>query len=163
TGSVIIDGGTGVSTLTIDAANLPVQTPPGQVLAGGQTLSYAAVAQLFINNAIAVNASVAPDTPDRAPAFVGLTPADRAIQARYPAASVRSGSRAGRVGWRSPFPAGATSVPLAVVRGIEDRQEAYDLLLNTWFLSSLGRTVDPDTQQIFVSILANGESDEQVL
>src|SRR5262245_47601900 len=94
TGSVIIDGGTGVSTLTIDAANLPVQTPPGQVLAGGQTISYAAVEQLFINNAIAVNASVGPDTPDRATAFVGLSPAERAIQALYLDALGRPGSKA---------------------------------------------------------------------
>jgi hypothetical protein len=163
TGSVLIDGGTGVSTLTIDAANLPVQTRPGNVLVGGQTVGYTAVEHLFINNAIAVNASVGLDTQDRATAFAGLSPAERAVQALYLDALGRPGSKAELDVWVAVMPPGATALPLAVVSGIEDSTEAFDHLVQSWFLNYLGRPALSAEEPIFVSLLTSGDSEEQVL
>jgi hypothetical protein len=161
--SVSIDGGTGVSTLTIDAANLPVQTPPGEILVGGQTISYTSVAHLFINNALTVNASVGPDTKDRGTAFVGLSPDERAVQALYLDALGRPGSKAELDVWVAQIPPGATTLPLAVVTGIENSTEAYARLVNSWFTSYIGQPPSPAEAQIYLGLLEGGDSEEQVL
>src|SRR5262249_22557057 len=82
-GTIALDGGTGLDTLTIDAAGMPVRTAPGTLTAGVQSIGYANLESLLIDNAAGVNASAGPDTQDRATAFAGLSAAERAVQALY--------------------------------------------------------------------------------
>jgi hypothetical protein len=162
-GNVSFDGGTGLNTLTVDAAGMPVRTPPGTVGVGGQAVGYVAVGQLFINNAAGVNASAGPDTKDRATAFVGLSAGERAVQALFLDALGRVGTRADLDQWASQLPAGATSLTQAVVSEIENSSEARDHLVRSWYLSYLGRPALNGEELPFVQFLSSGQSEEQVL
>src|SRR5262249_23820454 len=66
---------------------------PAQIT-GHQSVLYVNVATLSLNGAASVNGGVAPDTADRATAFAGLNPLERAVQALYLAELGRPGSRA---------------------------------------------------------------------
>jgi hypothetical protein len=162
-GNVFFDGGTGLNTLSVDAAGMPVRTTPGTLSVGGQSVGYTAVGMTSLNNAAGVNASAGPDTQDRAAAFAGLTAAERAVQALYLDALGRAGAPAELDGWVALLPAGATSLSHAVVSDIENSAEACDHLVRSWYLSYLGRPAINSEEQPFVQLLTSGQSEEQVL
>src|SRR5262249_39935875 len=64
-GAVSFDGGSGVNTLNLDAAGLPVQITPGRFSAAGQAVNFGNTAAVHVDNAAAVNAFAGPDTADR--------------------------------------------------------------------------------------------------
>ena len=162
-GTIAFDAGPGPGTLTVDAAGSPVRTTAGTITAGGQTIGYAGVATVFLDDAAGVDASAAPDTQDRATAFAGLTPTERAVQALYLDALGRPGTTAELDQWLAVLPAGATSLSQAVVAGIENNTEALTHLVRSWYQSYLGRPAQNGEEQPFVQLLAAGQSEEQVL
>jgi hypothetical protein len=183
TADLTFDGGPGNNTLVINGFSAPgtifITQPPsispfglgavtggpmgvGQVT-GRQVVTYSNTQTIMINDPVAVNAEAGPDTRDRATAFAGLNPQERAVQALYLAALGRAGSTAELDGWVTLLPAGATSLSAQVVSGIETSFEARDHLVGGWYLAYLGRPANGTEELGWVNELGTGASEEKVL
>jgi hypothetical protein len=163
-GLILDDGGPGSNALVIDAGTGVLLTlPSGQISSDGQSLTFANVQSIRLDNAEAVNAAAGLDTADRDTAFTGLTAQERAVQALYLDALGRPGSKAELDGWANQLPTGSTSLSQAVVSGIEGSSEAQDHLVRSWYIAFLGRQPDGKEEQGWVSLLHGGSSEEQVL
>ena len=173
-GAVTFDGGAGGGTLTIGAAGLPVRTVPGSFTVGnGQVVAYSGVGTTNIDAAGGVHASAAPDTADRAAAFVGLTPDERFIQALYLADLGRAGARSELDGWVATLAAyragavgavvGAGGSEQLIAGAIAHSHEANTRVVQSWYLTYLGRVAQGGEEQGWVNLLQGGFSQESVL
>jgi hypothetical protein len=156
--------GTGNTSLTVISHQSPVVAGPGFLLLPDPLrIVYHGVRSLHLDDAAAVNAIAGPDTADRDAAFVGLSPAERYVQALYLAELGRAGSKQELDGWVTLLPPGATSGSLAVAFGIGRSQEGRDHLVRSWYVAFLGRQANGTEERGFVSALLSGQSEEQVL
>jgi predicted outer membrane repeat protein len=162
-GAVAFDGGTGVNTLNLDAAGLPVRTIPGSFNAAGQAVNFSNTAVTHVNNAAAVDAFAGPDTADRATALAGLSAPERFVQALYLDDLGRAGSKAELDGWVNGVLNQPGGSPQAVAAGIAGSLEARDHLVQSWYLAYLGRPAQGGEEQGWVRLLQAGQSAEQVL
>src|SRR5262249_13864696 len=133
---VRFDGGTGVNTLTVDAAGLPVRAVPGALSAGDpQTVGYANVQTTNVNNATTVTAVTGPNTANRATAFVGLSANERFVQSVYLGELGRAGAPSELDGWVSWFDSGMTQAQAqaAIASGVQHSPEARGHLVQSWY------------------------------
>jgi len=124
------------------------------------TISYTNVASIQLDNAGAVNASAGPDTADRATAFIGLTTQERFVQALYLDELGRAGAQLELDGWLPLLNSAGTQ---AVVAGIDHSLEARDRLVQSWYVSYLGRQAQGGEEMGFVNQLLQGQNEEAVL
>jgi hypothetical protein len=113
-----------------------------------------------------VDAFYGPDTGDRATALPGLTAAERFVQVLYLNALGRAGSKAEIDGWAAAFGGSNTSnaqVQSAIASGIEGSLEGRDHMVKTWYLHYLGRAAVGGEELGWVSLLLQGQTEEQVL
>ena len=165
-GGVFYDGGTGSNTLTLDADGLVVRTVPGALtIADPVTVQYANTQAININAAAAVNAFAGPDTADRDTAFAGLNAQERFVQSVYLDELGRAGSKAELDLWTPEFNSGGTQTQAqaAIASGIQDSAEARDHLVQSWYLTYLGRAAQGGEENGWVGLLSQGQSEEQVL
>jgi hypothetical protein len=161
-GPVSFDGGAGHDTLVVDAAGRALCTPPGQIRVNEtQVITYTNVESTNINNAAAVDAFAGPDTADRSTAFTGLNAQEHFVQALYLDELGRPGSKAELDAWVPELsaPGGATIVATA----IQHSPEARDYLVKSWYIAFLGRTAAGGEELPWVSLLLQGQTEEQVL
>jgi hypothetical protein len=162
-GAVSFDGGTGVNTLILDAAGLPVRTMAGSYSAAGQAVNFSNTAVTHVNNTAAVDAFAGPDTADRATAFTGLTAPERFVQALYLDELGRAGSQAELDSWvngQLNQPGGSQQ---AVVAAIAGSFEAEDHVVQSWYFAFLGHQAQGGEELAWVKLVQSGLSEEQVL
>jgi hypothetical protein len=162
-GPVAFDGGTGVNTLNLDAATLPVRIVPGSFNAAGQAVNFSNTAVTHVNNAAAVDAFAGPDTADRTTAFAGLNAQERFVQALYLDDLGRAGTRTEVDDWLNGQlnqPGGSPQVVAAAIAG---SPEADDHLVQSWYFAFLGRQAQGGEEQGWASQLLAGQTEEQVL
>jgi hypothetical protein len=162
-GSVHFDGGPGSNSLVIagTTAQGVLRTQPGMIDADGQAVSYDSVASVNLNGAQAVNAIAGPDTADRDAAFTGLTADERSVQALYLDNLGRAGTKAELDSWLPLL--NSPGGQMAVAGDIVNSFEARDWLVKSWYQTYLGRSAAGTEEQGWVSLLQQGQSEEQVL
>src|SRR5262249_39614243 len=156
-------GGSGVNTLNLDAAGLPVRVTAGRFSAAGQAVNFSDSAAVHVDNAAAVNTISGPDTADRDTAFTGLSPQERFVQAVYLDELGRAGSKAELDGWVDGVLDAPGGSRQAVASGISGSAEARDHLVRSWYVAFLGRQARGGEEQGWVGLLHSGLSEEQVL
>src|SRR5262249_2601817 len=150
----------GASSLSVDAAGLPVKTTPGQITIGDpQTITYANIAGVQLLNAAAVNAAAGPDTADRGSALAGLTAQERFVQVVYLDELGRPGSLAELDGWVALLNAPGGS-QASVASAILHSAEARDNLVKSWYVNYLGRQANGVEELGWVNLLLQGQSEE---
>jgi len=164
-----INGGGGVDTLNYSQA-APIGTVPGMLAPyANRLLTYTAVAVINLQNTTGVNAMYGPNTAARATAFNGLTATPRFVQALYLDALGRAASTSELLNWVAVYNQVINSgqsqsiAQFVVATNIEKSQEARNRLVNSWFLTYLGRAASSAEQTSFGNLLLQGQSDEQVL
>jgi CSLREA domain-containing protein len=162
-GAVRFDGGSGMNTLNLDAAGLPVRITPGSFNAGGQVVSFNNISATHVNNAAVVNAFAGPDTADRATALGGLDAQERFVQALYLDDLGRAGTKTEVDDWvngQLNQPGGSQQAVAAAIAG---SPEADDHLVQSWYFAFLGRQAASSEVVGWVKLLQAGQSEEQVL
>lgn len=166
-GAIHFDGGDGANTLVVDADGRAARTASGDItILGGpqQDIRYANVQATHLNDLMAVNASYGPNTADR-DSLVGLGDNARFVQALYLAELGRSGdlTEARDAGhWVAALDSG-TLTRLDVAEAIASSAEAQNRLVRAWYQTYLGREAQGGEEQHWVSQLAQGHTEEQVL
>jgi hypothetical protein len=170
TGAVLaVDGGGGTNALAFDAKEQqPVGTVPGTLTvdAPSQRVTYTNITALNLNSALAVDTFYGPDTVDRGTALPGLTPEERFVQVLYLNALGRVGSHVEIDGWAALFGLpGQTQeqAQAAIAAGIEQSAEAREHLVQSWYVTFLGRQAQGGEEQAWVNQLLAGQTEEQVL
>jgi hypothetical protein len=176
--AVLVVNGTGLTVLSFDAQGRPVGTLAGALtFDGAPVVEYTGLFGIPLLIAGAVDAAVGPDTADRATAFVGLTPQERFVQTLYLDDLGRPGAVAELDNWVGLYTglfnvASAAGVPAAqaqflaqqaVATGIEHSAEARERLVQSWYLTFLGRAAVGGEERGWVNALLAGASEEQVL
>jgi uncharacterized repeat protein (TIGR01451 family) len=162
-GPVAFDGGTGVNTLNLDAAGLPVRTIPGSFNAAGQAVNFSNTAATHVNNAAAIDAFAGPDTADRATAFTDLNAPERFVQVLYLDDLGRAGTKTEVDDWVNGQLKQPGGSPQAVAAAIAGSFEADDHLVQSWYFAFLGRQAQGGEELGWVKLLQSGQSEEQVL
>jgi hypothetical protein len=156
------------NTLTIDAAGGVLRTIPGLITAGDvspETTTYTGTMTIFLNDAVAVDAFAGPDTADRDAAFNGLNDQEHFVQAVYLAELGRAGTVAELDGWASLFNSGGTQAQdqAVIASDIQHSLEGREHLVQSWYMSYLGRPAVGGEEQGWVNLLLAGQTEDQVL
>lgn len=157
-----LDGGVPLGDkLALDAESQPLFTATGRYTAfGRQSVSVTGIEGVQLNNAASVSTFYGPDTADRATALASLSPAQRFVQVLYLNALGRAGSLAELDSWVAVL---QTNGRLVVASGIERSPEARLHLVQTWYLTYLGRPLGINEPQGWVNMLLAGVSEEVTL
>ena len=156
------DGGAGTNALIVDADGATTQSVVGLVTFGDpQDVAYTNVARLDINNAATSGVFPAPNTADRATAFVGLSAPEHSAQSLYLDLLGRAGSRNELAPWAALLatPNGARAAADAIAHS----PEARDRLVRSWYVGFLDRPARNGEHAGFVAALLAGGSETRVL
>jgi parallel beta-helix repeat protein len=149
--------------LVVDAQQEVVTSHPGSIAYGDTQIDYSNLGQVNINNAVAVNAIPGPNTVDRA--LDGLTADERFVQALYLADLGRTGDvhNTSDAGYWVNLLSGGALDQAAVAAGVLHSHEGQTHLVTSWYQTYLRRPPVNGEEQYWVSQLAQGKTDEQVL
>jgi probable HAF family extracellular repeat protein len=167
-GAIRFNGGAGSNALVVDAAGRAARTVPGDITvfgSGEQDISYVNVQATQLSNMMGVDESSGPDTLDRAAALAGLTGNERFVEALYLADLGRTGDvhNTSDAGYWVNLLSGGALDQAAVAAGVLHSHEGQTHLVTTWYQTYLGRQPVNGEEQYWVSQLAQGKTDEQVL
>jgi FG-GAP-like repeat/Calx-beta domain/Domain of unknown function (DUF4214)/FG-GAP repeat len=162
-GPVVFNGGVGDSSLVVDTDGQATRVVPGTItISGPQTIAFANVSSIRIENAVSVDASTGPDTVDREMALAGLTPNERFVELLYLDDLGRPGSMAELDGWAGMLSNGSAT-QASVAFAIDQSEEGRDHLVKGWYVSYLGRQAGNGEELGLVNDLQTGQTNEQVL
>jgi hypothetical protein len=145
------DGGKAVRTGTSEAQLSATGVADGSVSGSEKT---------FSNITASSNGLAEADTTDRSTAFSGLSRQEQLVQRVYLDALGRAGSKTELDGWVAML---NTSGQQAVADGIGRTTEADNHLVNSWFVTFLGRSASSTEERGLVQSLQTGQTEEQVL